>query len=1013
MRLAIVHLSDLHIRTADSPLLSRANQIADAISSVTPEKLQVLLAWTGDIAFSGKAEEYKLATSLIEGVESALKSRATVQLLGSLFVPGNHDCDFALSGDARSPLLDSLPVHIDQLDPCGEMVHQITRPQEAFFSFLASRGIHTDNRLIWQKTFDATQTQVLVRCCNTAWTSQLPEKATLLFPSHAIKESPCPLTITLLHHPFSWFDPTNGKAVRRKFEIDSDLILTGHEHDPDAFARSGLDSSTQYLEAGALAAANVQTGFSISLVDMPGATIQMFSFAWLDPIYSRSVETQFPFIRKQRAIVNRFIRTAEFEKTVEEVTTPFSHPRKELRLSDIYVQPPLTQIIYGNSGKTSEQVIPAEGVMDFILAEKLVRISAPTGYGKSALARVLCRDLLDLRSMVPVYLDPSLISGHDTNRVAKSIEKAFSKEYGSHLLEYFRQLGTATRVLIFDDWDRLRFNENGRKHLLKSLASCADYVVIFDDATSFIQQLTDLTLRDDIPRPKLCELRQFGYRHRGALIERWHRVGRAFEVSEGTLAHDISVSEHLLDALIARGVTPSTPLFMLSALQMQQEAANSGGDYGSFGHIYQSLITRRLSKQSSKQIALKLNFLSMLAFKLFETQLDSLTLVQIKETGRAYEEEYGYEFEPRSLLKEIAESGLIQFDGDTFKFEYRYVYYYSVAYAFRTNVANEQTRTGARNQLTRLAKEAYFDDNANILIFYIYLSKDRGLMEEVLANASSIFVNIDPCNLESDIDFVNKLLSAPPTLEEPSEDLSQNQLEHRIARDEAIANQLPAASEEDSLNEISEVNFAIRSLEIMGQILKNFPSDLRRDIKLSLAKESYALGLRSMGSLLRTLQGNRNTIRDVMAANLAKETAFAGKTLSKQQAMLDGIIVFFAQLGIYGILKKISGSMGTEDLRHTYDEVRSEMGESRVATRLIDLSIRLDHFGSLPESDILDLEKRLRGNTAAWTILGMLVAEHVALFPTNWRTRQRLVDLFRFSRTTGLPSPKQLLPSGR
>lgn len=1010
MRLAIVHLSDLHIRTADSPLLSRANAIADAISSVTPEVIQVILAWTGDIAYSGKAEEYKLATSFVDNVESSLKIHPKVHFLGSVFVPGNHDCDFDLSGDARSPLLESLPAHIEQIDLSGDMVQQITRPQEGFFHFLQTRGTPISNRLIWDQTFDADQTQVLIRCCNTSWTSQLPEKPTLLFPPRAIKESCSPLTISLLHHPFPWFDPANGKTVRRKLEIDSDIIFTGHEHDPDAFARSGSDSSTNYLEGSALAAANVQTGFSVSLVSMPDSSIQMFSFTWSDPIYSRSGDFQLPFVRKQRAIVNRFVRSAEFEKIVDEVTTPFSHPRKELRLTDIYVPPPLTHIIPQLDGKNSEQVIPPEGVMDFILSEKIVRISAANGYGKSALARVLCRDLLDLRSIVPVYLEASMITGHDSSRVSTSIERAFSRQYSPHLLEHFRQLNSSAKVLVFDDWDHLRFNENGRKQLLKNLAAHADYIVLFDVVATFLQQLNDLTLDDGTPRPKLCELRQFGYQLRGSLIEKWHRVGRAFEVPEGTLAHDVSVSEHLLNALIGRGVMPSTPLFVLSALQIQQEATSSGGDYGSYGHIYQGLITRRLSRHGSKQTPLKLNYLSMLAFRMFERQIDSLNLAQIKEIARAYEEEYSYDVEPNSLLKEIAETGLIQYDGDTFKFEYRYVYYYSVAYAFKTNVANERTRSGAREHLTRLANEAYFDDNANILIFYMYLSKDRALMEEVLANAGKIFSSVSPCNLESDVAFVNSLLKSAIPLEEPSRDVSQNVLEHRTARDEAAALEPANATDANDLQTISEVDFAIRSLEIMGQVLKNFPSDLRRDLKQSLTKESYALGLRTIGSFLGTLQSQRDILRDVWGQRLAQETAFASKSLSKQRQMLDGMMIVFAELGIFGIMKTVSDALGTEDLRNTYDEVRSELGESQIATRLIDLSIRLDHFGTLPESDIFDLEKRLRGNAAAWTALSMLVAQRIALFPTHWKTRQKLVNVFKFSATTGLPSSKQLLP---
>ena len=125
---------------------------------------EVILVWSGDIAFSGKAEEYSLATKLIDDVENLLKLHIKAKLLGSVFVPGNHDCDFSHSGDARSPLLDSLPSRIEQLDPGGDMVHQITKPQEMFFKFLKSRKISIENTLLWEHNYDAEQTQVLVRC---------------------------------------------------------------------------------------------------------------------------------------------------------------------------------------------------------------------------------------------------------------------------------------------------------------------------------------------------------------------------------------------------------------------------------------------------------------------------------------------------------------------------------------------------------------------------------------------------------------------------------------------------------------------------------------------------------------------------------------------------------------------------------------------------------------------------------------------------------------------------------
>ena len=63
-------------------------------------------------------------------------------------------------------------------------------------------------------------------------------------------------------------------------------------------------------------------------------------------------------------------------------------------------------------------------------------------------------------------------------------------------------------------------------------------------------------------------------------------------------------------------------------------------------------------------------------------------------------------------------------------------------------------------------------------------------------------------------------------------------------------------------------------------------------------------------------------------------------------------------------------------------------------TRLIDLSIKLDHFGKIPEADAIDLENRLRTNTAIYTILRILIAEHLYLFPCNFKVKQRMAQLF-------------------
>ena len=48
-------------------------------------------------------------------------------------------------------------------------------------------------------------------------------------------------------------------------------------------------------------------------------------------------------------------------------------------------------------------------------------------------------------------------------------------------------------------------------------------------------------------------------------------------------------------------------------------------------------------------------------------------------------------------------------------------------------------------------------DYANVVIFYIYLTKDRELIEHILQNATHIYGDLAPCDLDEDVRFLNEL----------------------------------------------------------------------------------------------------------------------------------------------------------------------------------------------------------------------------------------------------------------
>jgi hypothetical protein len=167
-----------------------------------------------------------------------------------------------------------------------------------------------------------------------------------------------------------------------------------------------------------------------------------------------------------------------------------------------------------------------------------------------------------------------------------------------------------------------------------------------------------------------------------------------------------------------------------------------------------------------------------------------------------------------------------------------------------------------------------------------------------------------------------------------------------------------------------------------------------------------------MKAFLTDIERNINEIRWAIEEALLAFRAKPDDSDAARQA--NEITAFLAEVGIYGLIKRVSSSVGLEDLRDTYEAVRNKEGEAHVPTRLIDLAIRLDHFPRIPIPDIEDLAKRLSAKVVAYTILKLLVADRLYLFPADYRERQKLTDLLGFDRKRQLLTEKKVraLPSG-
>ena len=258
-----------------------------------------------------------------------------------------------------------------------------------------------------------------------------------------------------------------------------------------------------------------------------------------------------------------------------------------------------------------------------------------------------------------------------------------------------------------------------------------------------VEQITDTS--SGTPSPfaffEFCEIREFGTRLRGALIERWHRLGQEYTLNEQEFVHAVRASEHKINTVLGKNFVPSYPIFLLTMLQIEDPASASGSNLGSYGHLYEVLITRRLAEVSRKatDLGTKYTYISRIAYFLFSKHQLTLSRVDLEKMHEQYCREYRINLPREATWEELRQAQILAKDGETYKFRYRACYCYFVAKYFQENLSNDES--AIRSELSGITKGVYFEDYANIIIFFVFLTKDNGIIHEILSNARQIYAD--------------------------------------------------------------------------------------------------------------------------------------------------------------------------------------------------------------------------------------------------------------------------------
>lgn len=993
MSLLLVHLSDIHIKDGSDPILKKSDAIANALNNrLTNAKLVVILV-SGDIAFSGKRKEYQAAKLFLEGIRKKIKKEARCEV-EFLICPGNHDCDFSINNHSRKNNIAGIQAggKVDE-----SVIKSCTRIQEEFFRFRESLETwkHPEGDRLWRTVSTLIDGKNIVfDALNVSWVSNLKEDKNLFFPVDHYREQVLARTSDIrfitFHHPLNWFASSIYRPFRKLLREAGSVLISGHEHEGNVGQLEETESGrSTYIEGCVLQEGSgslSDTGFFVLAVDLDAKTFTHTWFKYAGDIYLPQQGSRSWQMHSGNS--GRLTPSEDFRRILEDAGA-ISHPdtAATITLQDIFVYPDLRRV--HERGKTKE----------FIDAKLLQNPSETLG-GVILKCDERTGSTSLLYQLFLAYLDqgfaPTLIRGSNINRSNHShidslIETAISEQYAEEDRVTVSQRPRSERIIFVDDIDESKvLDATGRAQLLAYLKKVADHLIVVVSGNFGMEEIFEEDSTEELSGFERFEIQPFGYRKRSELVKRWITLGGR-SIGSGELINECDKAERLIAAVMQKSLIPSAPLYLLTLLQSASAGKSAALKESSLGYYYEFLMTEALLNAGVNRSKLTEHhqYASCLAWEVSTKAMRRLNKADL----RGFNQRFAHEYLSMDFARELdllLEARILIDAGDEYEFRYPYMYYHLKGKYLSNNLQNSEIQT----YVTHCCRHLYVRDHANTILFLAHHATSNWFLETIKEAVSKLFEGYEPVNFNGDTAKLNELISDMPALiykggtpeqHREKKNREMDELDEEEGDDDGLADQEESS---DKLSLGSQIVMLFKTTEILGQILKNQYSAIRRPMKRALLQALFDGSLKS----LSRFYGSLTASSEKMVARIKKAIEDSGKEedVAQRDKLARRFLAEVVQSVSVGILVHAASSINSDDLSEDItDTVNEKMsldstsGKKSFAYRILDLAVSLDSAKPIPRTKLNDLYQEKKSDIIANRIIKLLVLGRLYMFKTT------------------------------
>ena len=1002
MKVAILHLSDLHISTDNAQwIIDRAHQVANAVKLNCADSQKIYVVVSGDIANKALPEEYEQAIIFFSRLKSGLSNNYNGQIPVEsriLCVPGNHDVWLKEEDDVRKILLQHVSENYPTLS--DSIFSAIVATQSNYAEFVKKINEVESYKPALLTTVDDSVGDYHIRfnLYNTAWMCGLKDQpGTIFMPTGAVKKptKETDLVISVMHHYYNWLalEKQNKTNFMRNVGGSSNILIYGHEH--EVVTTGKTDNITKGFiseyEGAAFYSKEKETGeqqsqFQLLVIDTDQSTCHQTAYKYYpkDFIYRADLSQALTISTESKT--GAFRSNIEYTQNLDEMPTPiYNHEKEKLKLSEIFIYPDLESM--------NERINKTDIDGKYLSAEQLLGDAGHTLFilegGNQCGKTSLCH--MYYTTLAGAHKYPLMVGGKEvTNENLKRIlRNAYERQYLPEFADYdkYEQYDKVDKVLLLDNFDKCKLARDVKEKMIKELLLQFGKVIITVREDKFIVDSLNYFSKE---ATVLYHIKSFGYEKRAKLIEKFYEKYDNQCISQQEMLDKTNEALRMVQQFLGKEYIPPYPIYILSLLLSSTKLIGQSYAQTAYGHCYDAIITCALLTQvKDDDVSQFRNFLKNFAFYKFVQKMESMP----EEKFRAFYDEYqkhyiitSYENCKRVLIN----TGLLVCEDECYyKFGYKYVYYFTVA-EYISGIVNQPV---GKEIIQQLCNDIESEEVANILIFLTYHIDDVSFIDETIFTLMSSIEDVDPITLDRNDGFYASIEKLCDEMKKETVDVFKKS-DPKKAREELMRQQDTAERERENREEEKRQNArslkidkALRAIEVVGQIIKNRRNSLEKSKLKEMLVELYYAGFRTVNYLGSTLAADKKTLVE----DIIKDEDLGGDTIK----IRDHIDYFFEMttfrfcLFVFG---KIIRSVGVKELRWLYNEASAQIDTP--AADIVTFSIE-SVYSKLVVEDLKKLVEKYKDNSAAMTIIRARVRSYLYNNYVEVNDRKRIAAALR------------------